>query len=557
MTESRLHQLRHLLGERYEFRSLLGRGGFASVYLVRNLHLDRLEALKVLSQDVVDGEKSAQRFVIEAKVVASLDHPNLVKVYDYGESSNILWCAMQYIDGPTLRQELDVAGRLSEEAVATLAVPLLDALGYSHSMGTIHRDIKPSNILLSARGRPYLTDFGIAKSIKSNLHTKTGNLWGTPAYMAPELIESKPIDGRADLYSLGMLLYELLAGCLPFVADSPVQLALRRVQEDAPPISDLLPSIDRQVEALVMKALARKPDDRYESAAEMRDAWIRLVGDDWRQRRVQVKAEPPSQRQLPIGGAGGKEKGVKPDAGAAALAPTIPARKPPKPVVKWLALLLVAFLGVWLWTSTRSTDLVEIEQKAPPEDGELKSELASDEPRAATEETPSDAGSSDTSPVQDDETAISVPAPEDSSTEAVDLEEETLETTPANEPPPPVVRKRQAPSPAPASPPRTSAPEPPAVRRPVTAAAIKTTAQIRITENAASQCTGSQVVATVEIDTEGVPTGAKILKAAATPCGDAVRQALLDYRFRPALAADGLPIASKMTLSLKIGETTP
>jgi len=521
------------LGESYEFKSLLGRGGSASVYLVHNRRLDRPEALKVLSQQAMDGEFSAQRFVVEAKVVASLDHPNLVKVYDFGEATGILWCTMQYIDGPTLRQELKAAGCLGEVSVATLAVALLDALEYSHSLGTIHRDIKPSNILLSARGRPYLTDFGIAISVKSNFHTVTGNLWGTPAYMAPEIIDGKSIDGRADLYSLGTLLYELLSGALPFAAENPVQMALKRVQVDAPPLSQVLPAVSDEVETLVMRALARNPEDRFGSAAEMRAAWVQVAGDDWRQGRISLKAAAPDLKELPME-LGAEEAVARP----AAIAPTVATRRFPMAAVLGLVFLLILLsgLGVWRWNSTAG----------PPttlDEGPASAETPSSQVNAGG----LDATSEEAQPnVSEEDSEVPMEAPDE------ELEVDAVEESPRE-----VTQKAQSPAPVPVSPPVAPSPEPPLVRRPVTQPEILEAAEIRVTGDLVSLCAGSSVVATVEIDAEGASTSAKILRAAHPSCGTAVREALLEYSFRPAKAADGLPVKSKMTLSLTIGDENP
>ena len=184
-TDFRLNHLRQALGDRYEFEAFLGRGAFAAVYLVRNLQLGRFEALKVMSE-AHDGDREfTRRFVEEAKLVASLDHPNIVKVYDFGEADGMTWYAMQYIDGPTLRAEINERLRLDPSAVARLAIPLLDALHYSHGQGVVHRDIKPSNVILDQRGRPYVMDFGIAKSAASALKTMTGSILGTPVYISP------------------------------------------------------------------------------------------------------------------------------------------------------------------------------------------------------------------------------------------------------------------------------------------------------------------------------------------------------------------------------------
>ena len=273
-TDFRVEHLREKLGELYEFQALLGRGAFAAVYLARNLRLDRLEALKVLSEAYGDDEAFVQRFTQEAKLVASLDHPNIVKVYDFGEIDGIVWFSMQYIDGPTLRAELVAQRRLPPIAVARLAIPLLGALGYSHEKGTVHRDIKPSNILLDQQGHPYVMDFGIAKSSANVLKTMTGKVLGTPAYIAPEQIQGQAVDGRADLYALATAMYEMMAGRTPFIAEDPLQIILKRLNEDPEPLNQCGVAIDAEIEAIVLRGLARLPADRYPDAQSMRQALV-------------------------------------------------------------------------------------------------------------------------------------------------------------------------------------------------------------------------------------------------------------------------------------------
>jgi len=235
--------------------------------------------LKVLLETQDSPADFADRFTQEAKVSASLDHPNIVRVYDFGHTVDIFWYAMKYIDGPTLAQELKCRNAMNELDVAKIVLPILEALIYSHSRGVIHRDIKPSNIILSKEGTPYLADFGIAKSMGSLLKTRTGHFLGTPLYMAPEQASARPLDGRADMYALGVTMYELLTKKYPFPADDPVQAVILRLLHDAEPISTIRPDINPQLESIVMRALQKEPEDRYASAEQMRDALVLFLRD--------------------------------------------------------------------------------------------------------------------------------------------------------------------------------------------------------------------------------------------------------------------------------------
>ncbi len=281
MADYRREHLQRTLGDRYAIGSLLGQGAFASVYLAENRNLGRLEAIKVLSDLHDEKPDFAQRFAEESRLVASLDHPHIVKVFDSGQADGLFWTSMQYIDGPTLDRELVARGALDPDAVLRLAIPILDALDYSHRRGVIHRDIKPSNLILSSNGQVYLMDFGIAKSLASSLKTATGNLWGTPEYMAPEVVNGSPVDGRTDIYSLGTTLYEMMAGRRPFKSTDFLQTILRRVQEEPAPPSEYCQEVTMEQDALILRMIARLPEHRYQTAREARGAIVDLTGSEW------------------------------------------------------------------------------------------------------------------------------------------------------------------------------------------------------------------------------------------------------------------------------------
>jgi serine/threonine-protein kinase len=262
--------LAHRLRDRYEFINLLGRGGTGAVYEVRNLRLDRMEALKVLGESL-EGE-AAERFAHEARVAASLNHPRIVKIHDFGTEGGVHWYSMDLVDGPTLEGLLKAHGPFDLPTFARAVLPVLDALEQAHGLGIIHRDLKPANILLNREGRPHLADFGVAKSKESLLKTQTGLFLGTPAYIAPEQALTGGADPRADIYSMGALIYHLLCGQMPFQGDSPLQIVVARLDNDPVPIQRIRPDLPDPLAAIVATAMARDRDLRYDSAGRMRDA---------------------------------------------------------------------------------------------------------------------------------------------------------------------------------------------------------------------------------------------------------------------------------------------
>ena len=267
--DERGREVGRLLENRYEVLGLLGRGGFASVYQVRNERLKRLEAMKVVAGEHDESSEFRRRFEQESRVAASLEHPNILKVYDFGHDAGTLWYSMPFIDGPTLKAELARRGTFEEEAAARILVPLLDALEYSHGRGVIHRDIKPDNILLDRRDRPYLMDFGIAKTDDSLVKTQTGLVLGSPAYISPEQLRGERLDGRTDIYSLGISLFQMVSGATPFRSDRMADLA-DRIVTDPPRLSARRPGVSPALDRIVARALARVRDARYPGAREMR-----------------------------------------------------------------------------------------------------------------------------------------------------------------------------------------------------------------------------------------------------------------------------------------------
>src|SRR5579863_8744185 len=265
-----------LLGGRYELDGIVGRGGMAEVYRARDIRLDRIVAVKTLREDLARDQTFQARFRREAQSAASLNHPSIVAVYDTGEDvmngTPVPYIVMEFVDGRTLRDLLRDDRRLLPERAAEITDGVLRALDYSHRNGIVHRDIKPGNVMLTRSGEVKVMDFGIARAVSDSqmTMTQTAQVIGTAQYLSPEQARGERVDARSDLYSTGCLLYELLTGRPPFTGDSPVAIAYQHVTENPVPPSQLDPEIPQWADAIVLKAMAKNPADRYQSAGEMR-----------------------------------------------------------------------------------------------------------------------------------------------------------------------------------------------------------------------------------------------------------------------------------------------
>jgi len=268
---------------RYHITEQLGQGGMATVYKAYDTRLERDVAIKVIrrqafSPEIVD--KMLKRFEREAKALARLNHPNIVSIFDYGEYEGSPYLVMQYIEAGTLKQRL--AGRpIAESTAARLILPVARALEYAHSKGIVHRDVKPANMLVTENGDVMLSDFGIAKLLDAedgSTLTGTNVGVGTPEYMAPEQGSGRNLDGRADIYSLGVVFYELVTGHKPYTADTPMAVIIKQATDPLPDPKKYVPGIGREAERLIYKSLAKNADDRYQGAGEMASALEKLVG---------------------------------------------------------------------------------------------------------------------------------------------------------------------------------------------------------------------------------------------------------------------------------------
>lgn len=257
------------INERYEIIKTIGEGGMANVYLANDTILERNVAIKVLRGDLSSDEKFIRRFKREALSVSNLSHPNIVEVYDVGEEDGNYYIVMEYIEGKTLKQLLQKRGALTLTEVIDIMSQLTDGIAHAHEAYIIHRDIKPQNIMIEDNGLIKITDFGIAMALNSTQLTQTNSVMGSVHYLPPEQANGKGATVKSDIYSLGILMYELLSGSVPFKGDTAVEIALKHMKEKIPSIRKQNPTIPQSVENIILKATAKNPKNRYDTAREM------------------------------------------------------------------------------------------------------------------------------------------------------------------------------------------------------------------------------------------------------------------------------------------------
>lgn len=257
------------INNRYEIIKTIGEGGMANVYLAEDLILNRQVAIKVLRGDLEDNEKFIRRFQREAKSVSDLSHPNIVEVYDVGEEDNQHYIVMEYIEGKTLKQLIQKRGALTVAEVVDIMLQVTDGLNQAHEAYIIHRDIKPQNIMILDNGKIKITDFGIAMSMNATQLTQTNSVMGSVHYLPPEQAEGQPSTTKSDIYSSGILMYELLTGTVPFKGDNAVEIALKQMKEKIPSLKKQNPLIPQSIENIVLKATAKNPKNRYDTIKEM------------------------------------------------------------------------------------------------------------------------------------------------------------------------------------------------------------------------------------------------------------------------------------------------
>ena len=259
------------INDRYQIIKTLGEGGMANVYLANDTILDRMVAVKVLRGDLANDEKFVRRFQREALSASSLSHPNIVEMYDVGEDDGQYYIVMEYVDGKTLKQVLKQRGHLSITEVVDIMLQLTDGLAHAHDAYIIHRDIKPQNIMILPNGMIKITDFGVSTALNSTQLTQTNSVMGTVHYLPPEQASGKGSTVKSDIYSMGIMMYELLTGLVPYKGDTAVEIALKHLKEPLPSVRKTNPSIPQSVENVIIKATAKNPKNRYKDSREMHD----------------------------------------------------------------------------------------------------------------------------------------------------------------------------------------------------------------------------------------------------------------------------------------------
>lgn len=348
-----------LLGGRYQLGSVLGRGGMAEVRRARDLRLGRDVAIKQLRIDLASDPTFQARFRREAQAAAGLNHPNIVAVYDTGEEADpgsgvqVPYIVMELVEGHTLREILRTGRQIMPAKALEFTQGVLDALSYSHKAGIVHRDIKPANVMLTSTGQVKVMDFGIARAVAdtSATMTQTAAVIGTAQYLSPEQARGETVDSRSDIYSAGCLLYELLVGRPPFQGDSPVSVAYQHVREAPVPPSHLDAEITPAMDAITLKALAKDPADRYQTAAAMRADIGRLLAGQ------EVAARVPAPVPVPVPAAAGAEATTVLDpsdhSAARALEPEPPRRR--WGLVAFLVALIVIAAGIGIYFLVNSS----------------------------------------------------------------------------------------------------------------------------------------------------------------------------------------------------------
>jgi serine/threonine-protein kinase len=265
-----------VFSSRYEIEREVARGGMAEVYLARDQLLNRPVALKCLFPEYAREPSFVERFRREAQAAANLNHPNIVAIYDWGQESGTYFIVMEYVEGRSLRDLLRAEAPLDPNLTAEVGAEIASALAFAHRSGVVHRDVKPGNVLLTRAGNVKVTDFGIARAGASDALTQTGSVMGTATYFSPEQAQGEPVDGRSDVYSLGVVLYEMVTGVAPFSGDSPVAVAYKHVREEPTAPSQRNPDVPPDLERIILTAMAKDPDLRYQTADDLRADLLRF-----------------------------------------------------------------------------------------------------------------------------------------------------------------------------------------------------------------------------------------------------------------------------------------
>ncbi|SET36499.1 Stk1 family PASTA domain-containing Ser/Thr kinase [Paenibacillus sp. NFR01] len=355
----------HELGGRYQVIERIGGGGMALVYRAHDILLNRNVAIKVLRNQFVHDEEFIRRFRREAQSAASLSHPNVVSIYDVGQEEDIHYIVMEYVEGKNLNEIIKERAPLQVDEAVRIASQICDALEHAHQNQIIHRDIKPHNILIGRNGRVKVTDFGIARAVTSTTITQTGSVVGSVHYFSPEHAKGVTTGEKSDLYSLGIVLYQMLTGVLPFLGESPISVALKHLQEEFEEPRKLNPLIPQSVENVILRSMRKNPEERYQSAKEMlqdletcllperrSEAKAKFNDDDDEAKTRVIPAIKPIQNGLGSRGSGGEERMRRREEGTP---PENNKRKWVRPtlLIGLTLLLLLAMTGVVMYVKAK------------------------------------------------------------------------------------------------------------------------------------------------------------------------------------------------------------
>ena len=285
------------INDRYEVIRSIGEGGMANVYLGYDTILDRNVAIKVLRGDLSNDEKFVRRFQREALSASSLAHPNIVEMYDVGEDDGTYYIVMEFVDGKTLKQLLKKRGTLTLSEAIDIMSQLTDGMAHAHDSYIIHRDLKPQNIMIKDDGQIKITDFGIAMALNSTQLTQTNSVMGSVHYLPPEQASGKGCTIKSDIYSMGIIFYELLTGNLPFRGDNAVEIALKHMREPLPSLREENPAIPQSIENIIRRATAKNPKNRYESARSMHEDLLTALNDERMNEEVYQYKYPESENE--------------------------------------------------------------------------------------------------------------------------------------------------------------------------------------------------------------------------------------------------------------------
>jgi eukaryotic-like serine/threonine-protein kinase len=289
-----------VLADRYELEELVGSGGMSSVYRARDRTLDRTVALKVLALQYTDDADHIERFSREARTVASLSHPNIVTLIDRGEHEGRRFIVFEYVEGDNLKRRIQKAGPAPVDEALRLVIQVARGLSYAHAQGLVHRDVKPQNVLLNGHGQAKVTDFGIARATDVQGVTQTGTVLGSSEYISPEQAQGREVDERTDVYSLGVVLYELLTGSVPFTGENFVAVAMRHINEPAPSVLERRPDVPLRVADAVDRALAKEPADRFPTMSAFGSELAACLDDLRSADSAQTAVLAPPDRFAPV-----------------------------------------------------------------------------------------------------------------------------------------------------------------------------------------------------------------------------------------------------------------